>query len=83
MRISNLVAAIAVAASAGACGQDDSQNVMAQQATSLTEAQVERALGPEPAAAPPSAEPGSAPAGEGDAVSAEADTANSSEEEQQ
>ena len=47
MRIASMVAAAALVALAAACGQGDNQNVMVPQATPLTQAQVDRALGPE------------------------------------
>lgn len=47
MRINRFVSAVALSLAAAACGQGDSDNVMASGANGLSPAQVDAALGPE------------------------------------
>ena len=47
MRIIEFALVLLVLAAAAGCGQDESENVMATRGNALTEAQIERALGPE------------------------------------
>ena len=52
MRIVGFAPLFPLLAAVAGCGRDDSENVMAPRANALTEAQVERALGPEPGSEP-------------------------------
>lgn len=79
MRIIGLVPVLVLLAATAGCGRDESENVMAPRANALTEAQVDRVLGPEPGSVPVNSADGAT----NDSVAEpEAIPANSAEEEQ-
>ena len=79
MRTIGLAPVLALLAATAGCGQDESENVMTPRANALTEAQVERLLGPEPGSESLNTADG---ATNESAAELEANPANSAEEEQ-
>ena len=79
MRIIGFAPLFPLLAAVAGCGQHDSGNVMATSGNALTQAQIERALGPEPGNEPLT---GVDAATDDSAAEPEAIPANSAEEEQ-
>ena len=79
MRIIGFAPLFPLLAAVAGCGQDESENVMATRGNALTEAQIERALGPEVRNEP---EPSAAAATNGSSEEPDVLPTNSAEEEQ-